>query len=573
MNKGKKKEVYVIGHKNPDTDSICSAIAYAELKNQILKKLNAGADIQQFQDFLIDGPESMNNVAYVPARAGQVSTETAYVLDTFKQKAPVLMDQIRTQVADINVRRLPSIKANDSLKKAWETMRASETSTLAITDDDGYLKGIITTSDIAASYMSVLDNRVLGEANTPIANIIETIEGTLETGDPDMCLNGGKMSVSTATLEVSGSFMEEGDIVILGNRYDAQLQAIERNASCLIICNGSTISKTMKKMAQHSGVCVICSPLDTFTVTRAINQSIPVKHFMISENIISFPESAYISDIKPVMTSKRFRDFPITDNTGKYIGMISRRSLLDMEAKKVVLVDHNETDQAGEGIEEAEVLEIIDHHKLGTVETIRPVKVRNEPVGCTGTIVYMMYLENAIELTPGIAGLLCSAILSDTLMFRSPTCTPVDKMAAEALAEIAGINIEEHALKMFEAGSQLRIKTDSEILYQDYKNFTAGETFYGVGQVTAMSKDELYSVQDRLTAYMQDRLDNSDLKMMFFMLTDILTESTRLLFVGKGAKETAEKAFGKEACDTYVDLEKVVSRKKQLIPGLTVALQ
>ncbi len=573
MNKGKKREVYVIGHKNPDTDSICSAIAYAELKNRILRKLDAGEDIYQFQDFLIDGTDSIKNVVYVPARAGQVSTETAYVLHTFNQKAPVLMEQIRTQVADINVRRLPSIKENDSLKKAWETMRASETSTLAITDEEKSLKGIITTSDIAASYMSVLDNRVLGEAKTPIANIIETIEGTLETGDPNMCLNGGKMSVSTATLEVSGNFMEEGDIVILGNRYDAQLQAIEHHVSCLIICNGSKISKTIKKMAQNNGVCVICSPLDTFTVTRAINQSIPVKHFMISDNITTFPEAAYISDIKPIMSSKRFRDFPIADAGGRYVGMISRRSLIDMESKKVILVDHNEMDQASEGIEEAEVLEIIDHHKLGTVETIRPVKVRNEPVGCTGTIVYMMYLENDITVTPEIAGLLCSAILSDTLMFRSPTCTPVDQMAAETLAEIAGIQIEEYALKMFEAGSQLRTKSDSEILYQDYKNFTAGETFYGVGQVTAMSKDELYSVQERLTAFMKDKLEHSDLSMMFFMLTDILTESTRLLFVGKDAKETVQKAFSQEACDTYIDLEKVVSRKKQLIPNITLALQ
>lgn len=573
MSNGKKREVYVIGHKNPDTDSICSAIAYAELKNEILKRLDAGEDINQYQDFLIDGSDSINNVVYVAARAGQVSTETEYVLNTFEQKPPVFMNAIRTQVADINVRRLPSIREDASLKKAWETMRASQTSTLAVTGEDGFLKGIITTSDIAASYMSVLDSKVLGEAQTPISNIIETIEGSLETGEADMRLSGGKMSVSTATLDVSGSFVSEGDIVILGNRYDAQLQAIEHKASCLIICNGSKVSKTMKKMAQQSGVCIICSPLDTFTVTRAINQSIPVKHFMIDKNIITFPESAYISDIKPVMTGTRFRDFPITDASGKYIGMISRRSLIDMDSKQVILVDHNEMDQAGEGIEEAEVLEIIDHHKLGTVETIRPVKVRNEPVGCTGTIVYMMYLENNITITPGIAGLLCSAILSDTLMFRSPTCTPVDQMAAEALAEIAGINIEDHAMKMFEAGSQLRTKSDSEILYQDYKNFTAGETYYGVGQVTAMSKDELYSVQERLTAFMQSRLENSEVQMIFFMLTDILTESTRLLFVGKDAKETAEKAFGKEAFDSYIDLEKVVSRKKQLIPALTVALQ
>jgi manganese-dependent inorganic pyrophosphatase len=294
---------------------------------------------------------------------------------------------------------------------------------------------------------------------------------------------------------------------------------------------------------------------------------------MIKDNVISFSENDYVSDVKPVMMNKRHRDFPIVDEEGRYEGMISRRTLIDMNTKKVILVDHNEVDQAADGVDEAEVIEIIDHHKLGTVETIRPVKVRNEPVGCTATIVYEMYMENQIPISKEIAGVLCAAIISDTLMFRSPTCTEVDKLAAESLAQIAEIEIEAFAMKMFEEGSQLRQKADSEIFFQDYKKFVAGETAYGVGQITSMNHEELMSVQERLLAYMESARKETDTPMIFFMLTDILKESTRLLFVGDHTRRMVEESFHQPTEEHYVDLDGVVSRKKQLIPKLTVVLQ
>ena len=572
MEEKRKKDIYVIGHKNPDTDSICSAIAYASLKNEILQRVQNGGNINDYQDVLIEGSNGAD-VRYVAARAGQVNTETDYVLKKFNQKVPEYMAAIRTQVSDIDVRRNKGISSDVSLKTAWETMRKTDTSTLAVTDKKGKLEGLITISDIAGAYMSVLNNQILAEAHTPIGNIIETVNGTLIAGDKSACLTKGKLVVSTANLDVISKFIEENDLVILGNRYEAQLCAIENHASCIIVCDGARVSRTICKLAEENGCIVIKTPYDAYTVTRSINQSIPVSYFMIKDGIIAFSEDDYVADIKPTMMNTRHRDFPIVNKNDKYIGMISRRTLIDMNTKKVILVDHNEVEQAADGIEEAEVMEIIDHHKLGTVETIRPVKVRNEPLGCTATIIYEMYLENQIPVKKEIAGLLCSAILSDTLMFRSPTCTPLDQMTAETLAEIAGIDVESHAMKMFEEGSQLNKKSDDEILYQDYKKFVAGDTSYTVGQITAMNHDELMGIQDRMLNYMEKVMNESNLSMIFFMLTDILQESTRLLFVGKNAKECVEKGFRMTAEDHYADIEGMVSRKKQLIPKLTAVLQ
>lgn len=572
METKRQKEVYIIGHKNPDTDSICSAIAYASLKNEILRRVHQGENIELYQDVLIEG-ESSEETVYVPARAGQINTETNYVLKEFQQKVPEYMIAIRTQVSDINIRRNKGIPADYSLKKAWETMRGTETSTLAVTNKKGCLEGLITVSDIAGAYMSVLNTQILGEAHTPIANILETLKGELVVGDAKKRLERGKLVVSTANLEVIDAFIEKDDLVILGNRYEAQLSAIENQASCIIICDGAKASRTICKLAEEKGCAVICTPYDTYTVTRSINQSIPVSFFMIKDGLISFSEDDYVADIKPTMMNKRHRDFPIVDKGGRYVGMISRRTLIDMNTKKVILVDHNEVDQAADGADEAEIMEIIDHHKLGTVETVRPVKVRNEPVGCTATIVYEMYMENQIPVSREIAGILCAAIISDTLMFRSPTCTSMDQMVAEQLAEIAEIDIESFAMKMFEEGSQLRQKTDSEIFYQDYKKFVAGDIPYSVGQITSMNHSELMEIQDRLLAYMEKVRTETGLPMIFFMLTDILKESTHLLFVGNEAKDYAEKAFRSEAGEHWMDLEGVVSRKKQLIPKLTAVLQ
>ena len=359
------------------------------------------------------------------------------------------------------------------------------------------------------------------------------------------------------------------------------LRAIEMEADCIIVCEGAAVSMTIRKLAQERGCTVITTPYDTYTAARLINQSMPISYFMKTENLITFEDGDFIDDIKDVMASKRHRDFPILDMDGKYRGMISRRNLLGARGKQLVLVDHNEKNQAVDGIENAEILEIIDHHKLGTVETIAPVFFRNQPLGCTATIVYQMYNESSVHMDKKIAGLLCSAIISDTLLFRSPTCTEIDKMAALALAGEAGIDINQYAREMFSAGSNLKSKTDDEIFYQDFKRFNSGKVSFGVGQISSLNADELESLKERLLPYLKKAHREHGVDMMFFMLTNILNESTILLYEGAGALSMLTNAFhleenteeARDSASGTVELPGVVSRKKQLIPAIMIACE
>jgi manganese-dependent inorganic pyrophosphatase len=550
----KSRKTIVIGHKNPDTDSICSAICYANLKRKLT------------------GEE------YQPGRAGHVNEETQFVLHYFEVEAPELVENVKTQVRDIDIRKTRGVKKNLSLKKAWNLMQEANVVTIPTVTEDGMLEGLITVGDIAKSYMNVYDSSILSKANTQYENIVETLEGAMVVGGKSEYFNHGKVLIAAANPDMMEYYISKGDLVILGNRYESQLCAIEMEAACIIVCEGAAVSMTIKKLAQERGCTVMTTPYDTYTAARLVNQSIPISYFMTTEGLISFEEDDYIDEIKDVMASKRHRDFPILDKDGKYMGMISRRNLLGAKGKRLILVDHNEKTQAVEGMESAEILEIIDHHRLGTVETIAPVFFRNQPVGCTATIVYQMYMENNVEVEPKIAGLLCSAIISDTLLFRSPTCTESDKKAALTLADIAGIQVEKYASSMFAAGSNLKGKTDGEIFYQDFKKFTLGKVSFGVGQISSLNANELEELKDRMPSYMKKARKEHGVDMMFFMLTNILTESTVLLCEGQGAKQLVVGAFRLEeeegtAEDHIVSLPGVVSRKKQLIPGIMLAVQ
>ncbi len=551
----KAKKTIVIGHKNPDTDSICSAICYANLKN-----LQTGNE-------------------YMPGRAGHINPETRFVLDYFKVSAPKEIDTVKTQVKDIEIRETKGVRKQISLKKAWNVMQEANVVTIPTVTEDNVLEGLITVDDITGAYMNVYDSRILSKASTSYANIIETLEGAMLVGDEEGYFREGKVLIAAANPDMMEYYIEKHDLVILGNRYESQLCAIEMEAGCIIVCEGAGISMTIKKLAQERGCTVITTPDDTYTVARLINQSMPISYFMKTEKLITFDIEDYIDDIKEVMASKRHRDFPILDKNGKYKGMISRRNLLGARGKNVILVDHNERSQAVDGIENASIREIIDHHRLGTVETMGPVFFRNQPLGCTATIIYQMYNEAGIEIEKKIAGLLCSAIISDTLLFRSPTCTPVDKAAAMALAEIAEVDVNDLASKMFAAGSKLKGKSDAEIFYQDFKHFTAGKTTFGVGQITSLNADELEKLRDRMLAYMKKAREEEKVDMMFFMLTNILTESTLLLCEGQGAEQLVYEAFHLpeaqqgESGTQCVNLAGVVSRKKQLVPGLMVATE
>ena len=549
------RNTIVIGHKNPDTDSICSAICYANLKRCVTGE------------------------NYQPGRAGAVNEETQFVLKHFNVEAPEIIENVKTQVRDIEIRETAGVKKNLSLKKAWNIMQEANVVTIPAVTEEGLLEGLITVGDIAKSYMNVYDSSILSKANTQYANIVETLEGAMIVGDETSYFSEGKVLIAAANPDMMEYYISRGDLVILGNRYESQLCAIEMDAACIIVCEGAAVSMTIKKLAQEHGCTVMTTPYDTFTAARLVNQSMPISYFMKTEALITFEMDDYIDDIKDVMASKRHRDFPILDKNGKYRGMISRRNLLGAKGKRIILVDHNEKSQAVEGMESAEILEIIDHHRLGTVETIAPVFFRNQPVGCTATIVYQMYQENRVEIEPWIAGLLCSAIISDTLLFRSPTCTDVDKRAALHLAEIAGVEVESYAASMFAAGSNLKGKTDVEIFYQDFKKFSVGKVSFGVGQISSLNAGELEELKDRMLPYMAKAREEHGMDMMFFMLTNILTESTELLCEGQGAEQLIAGAFrtyseeGAGVKDHVVSLPGVVSRKKQLIPGIMLAVQ
>ena len=501
------------------------------------------------------------------------------MLNYFGAEAPRLVKHVKTEVRDIEIRETRGVNRNISLKRAWNIMQEANAVTLPAVTDDGRLEGLITVGDITKSYMNVYDSKILSKANTQYSNIIETVEGDLIVGDAEAYFSEGKVLIAAANPDLMEFYINKNDLVILGNRYESQLCAIEMEAACIIVCEGAGVSMTIKKLAQERGCTVIATAYDTYTVARLVNQSMPISYFMKTDNLITFDEYDVIDEIKDVMASKRYRDFPILDKEGKYKGMISRRNLLGAQGKMLILVDHNEKSQAVDGIENARIMEIIDHHRLGTIETISPVFFRNQPLGCTATIVYQMYREAGAEVDKTTAGLLCSAIISDTLLFRSPTCTQVDKQAATDLAEIAGICLEEYAGEMFAAGSNLKSKTDEEIFYQDFKRFTAGKASFGVGQLSSMNVQELDTLKDRLLTYIVEaHQQQRGVDMMFFMLTNILDESTILICEGPGARKTIIRAFhieddGSDGGSSVVLLPGVVSRKKQLIPAIGLALQ
>lgn len=546
--------IYVIGHKNPDTDSICSAICYAYLKN--------ATKIHQEH-------------VYVPMRAGEVNAETKFVLEHFGVEAPQLMTDGATQVKQIEIHEIPGVKSNITVKRAWELMRDENVVTLPIIDDDEYLEGVITVSDIAKSFMESHDNTVLSQAKANYKDIAETLDGEVIVGNEDDIFEKGRVMIGTFHPDMLGNYIRESDLIISGNRTEDQLFAIDVKASCLVLGlgAGNRLSNTIKRLAEESGTVIISSPHDTYTIARLINQAIPVNHLM-TRKCMTFNNVDKLDDIREIMRNSRHRDYPILNEERKYIGTISRRNLIGTGKKRMILVDHNEKTQAVDNIDETEIMEIIDHHRLGNLETIAPLLFRNQPVGCTATIVYQIYQERGMELPKWTAGLLMSAIISDTLLFRSPTCTALDVATAEALAKIAGVeDIKEYALEMFSAASALGDKTAEEIFHQDFKEFNIKKIPFGVGQITAMSEKNLKEIKERLMTILEQKRVALDCNMIFFMLTNILEESTELIYCGEYAKELTENAFKIEASENSAILSGVVSRKKQLIPAFMTAMQ
>lgn len=547
----KDKEVWVIGHKNPDTDSICAAISYAYLKNHT------------------------GEGTYIPKKAGDINSETAYVLNRFGVEEPETVEDVGTQVKDIELRHTKGVSDHYSLKKAWELMLSEDVVTLPIVTQNQMLEGVIVNGDIAYSYMDVYDNNELSRARTQYKNIIETLKGHMLCGNEHGYFIKGKVVVASGSEETLRSEIEDDDLVILGDVRERQLIALEENPSCMIVAGVTVVDPDVISLAQKIDCVLITTEYDTFTTARLIHQSMPIKHFMKKDNLVTFDLDDYIDDVRETMSSVRHRDFPVVDENRKYVGMFSRRNLLNMQKKQVILVDHNEKSQAVDGIEQAEILEIIDHHKIGSLETIQPIYFRNQPLGCSSTIIYLMYMEKDLIIPKEMAGLMLSAILSDTLMFRSPTCTPMDREVGEALAKIAGVDYEELALHMFEAGSDFSKKSVEEIFYQDFKVFHVDDDTFAVAQVSAVSGTQLDSIRTKLASYMETVLNNMQLNMVFVMMTNIIDQSTELLYYGSNAESIVSATFGADKLSdrNSAILPGVVSRKKQLIPPMMETMQ
>ena len=543
-------KVVVIGHRNPDTDSICSAIAYAELKNKT------------------------SSLVCEARRAGRMNQETEFVLKRFGVAPPRMCTDVNPKIRDVDYREMPGIPGSTSLRKAWEIMRDQKIDTLPITSADNELEGIITVKDIATANMDVFDTGVLATSRTTYKNILETLGGTMVVGNENAVCTTGHIKIGTATPEMLENNVEKGDIVILTNRYESQLCAIEKEASLLIICNGAKVGRTIQRIAEETGVAIMTAPCDTYAAGKLMSQCAPISYYMTRDDIMKFTLVTPVADVTRVMAKVRHRYFPILDEEGKYCGMVSRRNIIALRKRRIILVDHNEATQAVEGFDQAEILEIIDHHRIGSLETSGPVYFRNQPVGCTATIITQMYDENGVEIRPQIAGLLLAAILSDTLVFRSPTCTPVDVSTAHRLAKIAGVEIDAFASEMFEAGEKLDGKTPEEVFLQDFKVFMCGDVRFGVAQGSYMTRKNLKAAQKLLTPYLPEACGKQNVEDLYMLLTDVPKEESVVICTGRHADEMLRSGFEKEPEEdgSWV-LPGVVSRKKQFIPALMSAYQ
>ncbi|HPY96493.1 MAG TPA: putative manganese-dependent inorganic diphosphatase [Candidatus Cloacimonadota bacterium] len=538
--------VYVTGHRNPDSDSICSAIAYAEY----LKK---------------------NGVNAVACRLGDITRETAFILDYFDVEEPQILKNVKTQISDLDIDPAVPVTSDSTIQKAWTRMKLNNIKTLPVVDEDNHLFGLITLSDIANKYLDILETNVIGSRQSTLRNVLETLNATLVSGCAECFPESGKLVIAAMESNEMDPYIEKSDIVIVGNRQDAQLKALECKVSSIIVTGNAKISKEVIDMAKSTNTIVMSSPHDTFTTSRLITQSIMVACIMTTENLIRFNIDDFVSDIKTKMLQTRYRSYPVVDDNNVIKGFISRYHLISSRKKKVILVDHNEKSQTVEGIEEAEILEIIDHHRYGDIQTAYPIHCKLEPVGSTATIIANIFFENAIRPSRSIAGLLCAAIISDTMNFKSPTTVYKDRMTAEKLAEINGINIEEFATKMIQEGSSIVGKTAKEIIHEDYKEFQLGTHKFAISQIKTMDIHCVDSIEKEIFDYMNELAEEKKYDLVMLVITDIIQEGSLALITGE-RYDLIEKAFNVEVKNNRVFLPGLVSRKKQIIPEISSIL-
>ncbi|MGL5417189.1 MAG: putative manganese-dependent inorganic diphosphatase [Clostridium sp.] len=536
--------IYVTGHKNPDSDSICAAYSYADLKNRI------------------------GEIPAIPVRLGNVNPETQFILDYFGVNAPQLLTTVKLKVEDLKIDTISPVSPEISLKMAWNIMRDKNIKSMPVADCNEHLVGVISLSNLTSSYMDIWDNQILAKSETSIDNIVDTLSAKSIYINEAVKIFKGKICVAAMQPDSMKEHISAEDIAIVGDRPDIQESLINTGVSLMIITGSNTLSADLTEKAKSKGVTVISTPHDSFTASRLIIQSIPVGFVMAKENLVSFTTDDLVEEVKETMLETRYSSYPVTDPDGRVVGTISRYHLISNFKKKVIQVDHNERGQSVDGLDEAEVLEIIDHHRVADVLTNNPIYFRNEPIGSTSSIVAKCFFENGIRPSREVAGLLCGAIISDTLLFKSPTCTPQDKQLCLKLADIAGVQVEEFGKALLKAGTSLKGKTVAQIFNQDYKPFTMGDLKVGIAQVNTMDIDGFMPLKDEMLTYMNKKVGIDGLDVTMLLLTDVLNEGSQILVAGERS-DLVEKAFNTKLESSTTFLPGVLSRKKQVVPPLT----
>lgn len=539
------KKTYVFGHQNPDTDSICSAIAYAYYKR------------------------CLGDTNVVAARLGALNRESNFALNKFNIKPPIIVHHIKPQVLDMNYYKVRPVYTGDSVKKAWTVMGESGKGIVPVLHQDHSLAGVVTLTDIAKSYLELTENTVLRETRTPFVNILSVLNGKIIYGEyPEPYVQGDIYTIAEIQ---DDSKLNNTDIILTGNNPRLIEEAVNTGAGCVIV-TGVDIEHINVLIPKNATCAVVCVPDCFSTVIKMINQSTPIKNIMGKNELIFFETEDTIDEVKEIMLKSSFRHFPILNKDAEVAGLISKRHILDIQKKKVILVDHNENSQSALGIDQAEILEIIDHHRVANIDTQAPVFLRVEPVGCTCTIIAKMFNEANIMPPREIAGLMLSAILSDTLCFKSPTCTPEDIKVANRLAKIAEVDIMAYGEELISIGGALDKIPISEILEGDVKTFSLGEYKTLISQVNTTSLKSLEKIQHNLVQEMNAIQLKNQVDLVILIVTDILLGGSEIIAVGP-QKKLAEKAFGIAPDKNSVYLEDVCSRKKQIIPQLTTAIQ
>ena len=531
--------IFVTGHRNPDTDSIVAAMAYAALRN------------------------ALGDREYEAACLGQVSDETQRVLDYFGFEPPQRIRSMRTQVRDLEYDTPPILGAAVTVGRAWQALQTLKNiSAVPVANEDGTLYGMLSRENVASYNMELVASSCL--ESVPLFNVLSVLEGKVlnEAGEnvDSIC---GEVTIALPQSRENLLFNKTDSIVLCGHQPDMIRRALEMNVRCLVLCQAELAEEFR---ALPTSTCIISTPYDAYRAARLIFQSTPIGRICQTAELVCFHLEDRLDEVREQVLKHRYPCYPILDENEQVAGVLTRYHLLRPRRKRVVLVDHNEAAQSVPGLEEAEILEIIDHHRLADIQTANPIYVRNEPVGSTNTIIAGMFQDRGLMPSEKMAGMMAAAIISDTVMFKSPTCTDRDRRTAQRMARIANVSPEELGKVIFSATSGRR--TPEELLFTDYKEFHIGGHDLAISQITCVDSPELLARKEEFLELMKKKVEQKHFSMMILMLTDVLLEGTQIIYLG--SDEVIRQAFNVQPKDNTVFLPRVMSRKKQIIPMLSV---